>query len=604
MTGKFTAGTVAAGNTIVLGVATYAQLLNALTTCGSNQCALYISGAIAPTANLTIPANVQLIFQGGQIQPASGTTTTINGPITSPPVQIFGGSGSIAGLFVSEPEWFGGTTSSYMLSAGNALSVYGGTIRLQDLTTYVSPWTGSPSSGVVLSKAHVHIVGGAQPDYNSTYTSLTSGTGTIVFGQITMTGDYPIVENLGVDASTSCQDGIAITNATGTGAIPSALKSPVIKNVSVVLKSGCANHGVLVENTVNGYADNVRAVGGYYGEVIKSSKFTARNIYACGNSSTGIYVKADSNFSGSIYGVSIDGALIDAACGMTSTGLSVEAQSAVIEGVNISNYTNNSASWGLGISGGSSSTPATDININNYTSNQSGFTCGNIYANSARININNVVCNASSNVGFIDSGGTTSFNNVQVTNSPVGGFLIAANHVRITNSSVENDNVSTTYGISMSSGDVTVSAFSAVNISAANRIIASGGTVYEGATAQGGLISSGFTLPFSQVTGAPLLPTTGTTSSVPVNTATTLFTLPLPASGVMHNYVVSAIFPGGGCPYYCMSARVSVSPSGLTLTQDFTATYMQLSALSNGSVQATTNSVGTSNVNWSWVELQ
>lgn len=72
---------------------------------------LVINAATAPAANTTVPSTVSLEFtRAGRINPATGITVTINGPMSAGRWTIFGGLGSIAGtprIDAAYPEWFG-----------------------------------------------------------------------------------------------------------------------------------------------------------------------------------------------------------------------------------------------------------------------------------------------------------------------------------------------------------------------------------------------------------------------------------------------------------------------------------------------------------------
>jgi len=88
-----------------------ADLRAKLTTIGAAKATLVIATAIPLTDDLSIPSNVSLSFKNtGQLQPASGTTLTINGPIDAGLWQIFGGEGTVTGtpdIHYVYPEWFG-----------------------------------------------------------------------------------------------------------------------------------------------------------------------------------------------------------------------------------------------------------------------------------------------------------------------------------------------------------------------------------------------------------------------------------------------------------------------------------------------------------------
>jgi hypothetical protein len=73
---------------------------------------LIVNGVLAVSSNLDVPHDITLRFEnGGRLEPATGVTVRIYGPIIAGPGQhIFGGLGTIAGSPMIEaayPDWFG-----------------------------------------------------------------------------------------------------------------------------------------------------------------------------------------------------------------------------------------------------------------------------------------------------------------------------------------------------------------------------------------------------------------------------------------------------------------------------------------------------------------
>jgi hypothetical protein len=89
-----------------------ADLRAKLAAIGASNASLVIATTIPIAADLAIPSNVALSFKrAGQLQPAVGTTLTINGAIDAGLWQIFGGEGTVAigyRLLVNA-RWFGAT---------------------------------------------------------------------------------------------------------------------------------------------------------------------------------------------------------------------------------------------------------------------------------------------------------------------------------------------------------------------------------------------------------------------------------------------------------------------------------------------------------------
>jgi hypothetical protein len=88
-----------------------ADLRAKLAAIGASNATLVIAKPIPIAADLAIPSNVALSFKrAGQLQPAVGTTLTINGPIEAGLWHIFDGDGTVTGSPKIEyvyPEWFG-----------------------------------------------------------------------------------------------------------------------------------------------------------------------------------------------------------------------------------------------------------------------------------------------------------------------------------------------------------------------------------------------------------------------------------------------------------------------------------------------------------------
>ncbi len=134
-------------------VADEADLIAKLTTIGASKATLVIATPIPLTGDLSIPSNVSLVFKNtGQLQPATGTTLTVNGPIDAGLWQIFGGEGETylrSHIHYVYPQWFGtvgdGITDDSIpfkkalrgLGPGHILYITDGTYMLSTWTTYV-----------------------------------------------------------------------------------------------------------------------------------------------------------------------------------------------------------------------------------------------------------------------------------------------------------------------------------------------------------------------------------------------------------------------------------------------------------------------------------
>lgn len=130
----------ATGGTVVAGF-TDVSLSTAITAAGASETSLYLSpGAWALADDVTVPANVGLIVPHGAVLTiATGKTLTINGPFEAGMYQVFSctGTGAVAGLRQSRPEWFGvnttpGTTDTYAMFKDSLASLSsGGTLKVR-----------------------------------------------------------------------------------------------------------------------------------------------------------------------------------------------------------------------------------------------------------------------------------------------------------------------------------------------------------------------------------------------------------------------------------------------------------------------------------------
>jgi len=92
----------------VYDLANYASLPAAVAAIGSTRATLRHGTDLTLSADLTIPANIELQqYNGAIITIASTKTLTINGPFSAGISQVFAGSGAVVGLKEARPEWFG-----------------------------------------------------------------------------------------------------------------------------------------------------------------------------------------------------------------------------------------------------------------------------------------------------------------------------------------------------------------------------------------------------------------------------------------------------------------------------------------------------------------
>jgi hypothetical protein len=376
LTGKFTAGTVAAGTTIQLGIASYAGLQTAMSACGSQQCAFFVNGNIAFPTNYTLPANVMLYFAGGQLQPAIATTLTVNGQIVAPVAQIFGGAGAIAGLGVTRPEWFGPATT--VCGAINALAANGGDVFLQNANYRGGCEKNNPTdynSMGWMTTPNVHIHGTARPIYNAVYTQLLNGT--VILGGFYVRASGFHIEHVGFDSGSVVQAAY-YTGYTGldslvvTGALPldntkyPYLTGVVIDDVNCLGQwNNSADHCMLVEDVEGAYVHNVQTVYHTHGLVLKGIASVLDGVYSRGHLSDGIIIKS------SVYsptnGNSLSHAQVTALItGGDTGGIAIYAETAPLLNLQMSDITVGNTSYGINLQADSS---LTSVQISNYAFN-------------------------------------------------------------------------------------------------------------------------------------------------------------------------------------------------------------------------------------------
>ena len=350
-------GVAAAGSTIQIGVNSYTGIQSAISTCGSaTHCDFWINGTITPTSNLTIPANVEIHCAGGTISPSTGVTVTFAGSnqISDPTgSQCFGGAGTVTGLTLTRPEWFGSTTINAALIA--TLGPNGGVVDLQD-ATYQSAFTSFTTPGsTCIDSNDIWIHGAKQPVVDNTTTPTKLQNGTVIQGGLTFCGAMrPKVTDLGGDVGSafepngSTSDGIDVNGTTG-GTTPSdpMVDSPYVQNVTTLLTSTAAYHGILVEHTNNARVENVDTWLGTHGFVLKSTNAQAAHIRAHGESSEGLDIKSDAYTTAQNITITDFQAYSVSSSFVLNNGLSIDADNTPVSGITLADINVQNARAGL-----------------------------------------------------------------------------------------------------------------------------------------------------------------------------------------------------------------------------------------------------------------
>ena len=456
-------GEVAAGATAI-NISTSAQLSAALAVCGSATCALTIGGNITISSNLSIPANVNLTFSGGQLQPGTGATVTILGKITDTTSQIFGGAGSITGLTLVRPEWFGAAAT--VCTSINALATNGGDVYLQNATYRGGCEKNNPadynSMGWMVTP-NVHLHGAARPTYNSGYTQMVGGT--IIQGGFYVRANGFHVDHVGFDAGSVVQalyypTYTSLESLQVTGALPydathyPYLTGIVVDDVNCLGKSSTSpDHCIIVEDVDGAYVHNVQTAYHTHGLVLKGIGSVLDDVYARGNASNGIIIKSDTYAPGQADSLShaVVASLVSDGDG---GGVRIQAASSSLFGVNLSDIQVSDTTFGLTLEAESS---LSAVEISNFQYN--GFSvvgpCVTTSGSStiANIPISNLFCTASSGVST-----PTAINGLQVANGYVGATtgdaFALTQDTAMTNVYI---NVASGHAINMLSGTASVS---------------------------------------------------------------------------------------------------------------------------------------------------
>lgn len=130
----------------------HANFVSAITTLGSTVATVVIASLQSVGANLTVPANITLLFvDQGQISVSTGATLTIDGRISAANVQIFTGAGTIDLSNTINPleyaYWKGGSGLPYLIGYRGGGS---------DTTT---PWTLQDTAGTTARRLSLEASG-------------------------------------------------------------------------------------------------------------------------------------------------------------------------------------------------------------------------------------------------------------------------------------------------------------------------------------------------------------------------------------------------------------------------------------------------------------
>jgi hypothetical protein len=444
----------------------FASLSAAIADLGGSPGTVAITSALAISSNLVVPSTCTLLFyKGGILNIATATTVTINSAVIAPEdAAIFSltGTGAVAGLSFTRPEWFGGTTSAAVTAAYNSLSSSGGTIKFR-VGTYVSPWI---SLTTQITKSNVELAGSGQPDYNSQTAPTALSGGTILQGPVWVqsapagppaNGFY--IHDLGVDGGSAvctalfagvAQQGVFLNNNFSGGSVdgPAFIENVRIINVTTLGQStASAVHSILIDNGDGSIIQNVKTFFNIYGVVAKGQRYTINGVYSRGHSSVGLYIKSDSGF-GIAQDTNISNVhLAQAAAAGDTAGMLIDSQATQkAQGVNITNFTARGTIYGLSIAGTNTFTP--DVTLNGFvidSTTNTAIALGGTFG-TARATISNGIINSPAAGDGIALQNTNVsdclINNVVITNVVAGNGITNSG----TRTKVSNVQVITTSG--------------------------------------------------------------------------------------------------------------------------------------------------------------
>lgn len=255
-------------------------------------------GTTTPAAALTVNGDVavsgNLSVNGVAVDPVVATNATVAYVETT-------GSDSTGALGKANRPF------ATINAALDALPSTGGVIKLGVgvFAPITDDHTSDPFVANVNSKLkdNVTIIGAKQPGFKSDLTGLEDGT--IIQGPLTIDHNNIKLYDLGIDSGSAvvnslyagtAQNALAIENI-GQVASPGT-KAPrrgiVVHNVTAIAKdSTSAVHAALFENLDTPDIENIKTTYGTHGIVLKISGGSARGLYAQGNASDGVIIKAN-----------------------------------------------------------------------------------------------------------------------------------------------------------------------------------------------------------------------------------------------------------------------------------------------------------------------
>ena len=299
--------------------------------------------------------------------------------------------------------------------------------------------------GTAITNDFVAIEGSVMPKFNDGCTSLEGGS--IIDGMLFCSGKNVYLQDFGVDVGSDTSaidnDGLKCTTTLNSG------EKLYIRNVIALLKSNTTpRHAILLESFQDVYCDNLHAVYGYFGIVVKCRNVVMNNLSSKDTKEDGLYIKSDDNFGTSsnitINGIKVDGKTtqangirIQSATAITSnvkitnidvkdciTNILVQSLANPVNNIVLSGRSTNPTNRSVYVSGNTEGINGIDISglityDCNYTGIEFGGVCSKVVANDINIKYKDTVTSTELGRGIIVGNGVidTSFDKIIIGNT-------------------------------------------------------------------------------------------------------------------------------------------------------------------------------------------
>lgn len=231
-----------------------------------------------------------------------------------------------------------------------------------------------PAWNYIIDVPGAEVVGAGMPNYKDDLSGLVDGTGTIFDGRVMFRGNDITLTGFGADAglaSTTAivQDAIVVIGNTGTTIEASVTNHKYRDLIGVVASPDSAFHCILLQGINHLEFDNLVAVNGLFGVVIKCQNVIGGKIIGVTQGDTSCYIKGDTGpIAGDTYGI-VENVVIDDII-YTGNGLNnavsackIHANSAKVSNVSIGNVVSMGGGYALSLQASADTTQMVGVNI-------------------------------------------------------------------------------------------------------------------------------------------------------------------------------------------------------------------------------------------------